>query len=61
MVKCKCCGIGEIPEYEHFDICDVCNWESDGLQEDNPDYADGANKISLNEAREAFKSGKKVP
>lgn len=35
-------------------------WENDGLQNHNPDYAGGANKMSLNEARKAYKAGKKV-
>jgi hypothetical protein len=61
MVKCKCCGIGEIEEYGHFDICDICNWESDSVQENKPDFSGGANVMSLNEARIAFKNGEKIP
>lgn len=36
-----------------FDVCEVCGWENDPLQYDDPDYAGGANCISLNEARRA--------
>ncbi|MBC3537734.1 CPCC family cysteine-rich protein [Megasphaera hominis] len=43
-----------------FDICPVCGWENDGVQNDMPDYKGGANKMSLNEAREAYKQGRKV-
>ncbi len=43
-----------------FAICNNCGWESDPIQEDNPDYKGGANKMSLNEARKAFKEGRKV-
>jgi hypothetical protein len=32
----------------------VCFWEDDGLQAADPDYAGGANKISLNQARRNF-------
>ena len=46
--------------YFEFDICPVCGWENDGVQNDMPDYKGGANKMSLNEAREAYKQGRKV-
>lgn len=54
--KCACCG----EEVDKFDICEVCGWQDDGLQNDNPDYKGGANKKSLNEAKEIYKNGKKV-
>ena len=31
--------------------CFTCGWDGDTVQENNPDYQGGANKISLNEAR----------
>jgi len=34
-----------------FSICDVCFWEDDAVQSDDPSYAGGANKESLDEAR----------
>lgn len=55
-IKCPCCGKTYIEEYE---ICDVCDWQNDPLQLLNPDYAGGANIMSLNEAKEAYKSGLK--
>lgn len=42
---------------EH-DICTNCNWEDDPFQSRNPDRKGGANKMSLNEAREAYQQGK---
>lgn len=33
------------------DICPVCGWEHDRVQENDPSFAGGANKMSLNEAR----------
>lgn len=39
---------------DEYDICPVCFWERDLYQEKNPDYAGGANKVSLNEARKNY-------
>lgn len=53
-IKCPCCGQTTVGEYE---ICDLCSWENDPIQLDDPEYSGGANRMSLNEAREAFKKG----
>ena len=53
-IKCPVCGKYEFEEENDFDICEVCGWENDGLQMDNPDYKGGANKESLNEARKIY-------
>jgi hypothetical protein len=37
-----------------YEICHVCFWESDPIQDYDPDYAGGANKASLNEARRNY-------
>ena len=58
--KCPVCGKYEFKQEDNFSICHCCMWENDGLQNHNPDYAGGANKMSLNEARKAYKEGKKV-
>lgn len=55
-VPCPCCGKGMI-EPNCFDICEICNWEDDNLQYAHPNYRGGANYMSLNEAREAYKKG----
>lgn len=62
MVKHKCpiCGQYEFPEENSFDICPVCNWEDDADQEENPDEINGANRMSLNEARAAWATGQRV-
>lgn len=44
-------------EPDCFDICEVCGWEDDNYQRAHPDYAGGANCMSLNDAREAYKKG----
>lgn len=43
-----------------FDVCPVCNWENDGFQYRHPDEDGGANDMSLNQAREAWKNGERV-
>ncbi len=56
--KCPCCGflaLGEAPPGT-FVICNVCRWEDDNVQYDNPDFSGGANEPSLNEARENYRS-----
>ena len=53
--RCRCCGYYTLNEMAtgSYEICPVCFWESTrpGLR---PDYAGGANKASLNEARRNF-------
>lgn len=39
-----------------YEICDVCGWEDDPVQRDNPDYSGGANDLSLNQCREKYQS-----
>lgn len=52
MNECKCCGCLTIEE--EYDICPVCFWEADHYQEKNPDYAGGANDVSLIQAKENY-------
>jgi hypothetical protein len=57
MFPCPCCGyltMGEEPPGT-FEICPVCFWEDDNVQFEDPNYAGGANSVSLNQARENFK------
>ena len=55
LLPCPCCGTKTISEPGQYEICDVCNWEDDPVQSADPDYAGGANHVSLNEARTAWK------
>lgn len=59
-ILCPVCGKYEFEEKGDYDICEVCNWENDPLQTAEPDYKGGANHMSLNEAREAYKKGIKI-
>lgn len=54
---CACCGYLTMlvpPGDGSYEICPVCFWEDDGVQWRDPDYAGGANKPSLREARRNF-------
>ena len=58
--RCSCCGYLTIDE--EYDICPVCDWEADGVQERDPTHAGGANHMSLIEARASFQAiGAKGP
>lgn len=57
---CPCCEKHSFYEMGGYEICPVCNWEDDPVQSKKPDLAGGANQMSLNEAREAYRQGRKV-
>ena len=60
MIKCPVCGKYEFEQDSDFDVCEICGWENDGVQLDDPDYAGGANWVSLNRAIENYKSIGKI-
>nr|WP_272942614.1 CPCC family cysteine-rich protein [Pseudomonas luteola] len=53
---CPCCGYMTLddPARGTFDICELCGWEDDLVQNENPDYEGGANGICLREAQHEF-------
>ncbi len=51
-IKCPCCGIGTVTD--EYDICLVCGWENDPIQNADPDFSGGANKESMNSHRANF-------
>jgi len=55
--RCFCCGyyIFEENIILNHDICSVCFWENDGVQNLDFSYSGGANLESLYKARENFK------
>ncbi len=53
MLKCACCGCETVAE--EYDICRVCGWEKDNVQEKFIGFAGGANRLSLAEAREMYR------
>ncbi|AJD30852.1 hypothetical protein PZQ55_001222 [Clostridium botulinum] len=54
-MKCPVCS----KEVDIFDICDNCGWQNNGPKEKENDLA-GPNKMTLKEAREAYKENKKI-
>lgn len=54
---CPCCGYLTMSERPPgtFAICPVCFWEDDEVQFRDPSYREGANTVSLLEARENFR------
>ncbi len=53
---CPCCEYLTFDEEPcgTFNICPVCYWEDDKIQNEVPNYRGGANGVSLNEAKENF-------
>lgn len=51
---CKCCGKYELDKDSLYQVCPICGWESDPVQEDNPDLEGGANELSLNQYKEKY-------
>jgi hypothetical protein len=60
MIKCPVCGEYEFERDFDLDVCEVCGWENDGVQLDDPDYRGGANPESLNEFRAEWEKLKRV-
>lgn len=59
-IECPVCGKKTLDEERNYDVCDNCWWEDDPLQFKEPDYKGGANKMSLNEAKAAYKNGEQI-
>lgn len=57
MFPCPCCGSLALsePPPGTFEICGTCRWEDDDFQFENPDAGEGANHVSLREARENYR------
>lgn len=44
--QCFCCGLMEV---EFHDICEICLWQNDGIQNEQPNYSGGGNRECLND------------
>lgn len=58
--KCPVCGKFEFESYNSLEMCDVCGWSDDAIQEENQNYKGGGNEMNLKEAVEAYKNGEKI-
>ncbi len=56
---CPCCGYYTLPGEASgtWEICPACSWEDDPVQLHDPSYQGGANRMSLEQARQAIKDG----
>ena len=54
-VKCPICGKTEL--VDDGDVCEVCGWFHDVVQEANPDEENCENEMSLNQYKAAYESG----
>ena len=55
---CPCCGALRLNSPGSYEICDVCGWEDDPVQAKDPDFAGGANSLSLNEFRKTWQAAR---
>lgn len=53
-LPCPVCEYCTFEVLGDWDICPVCGWNSDPMQEAMPDDPVGSNKVSLNQARQNF-------
>lgn len=53
---CKCCGYNSLSEFPNgtYEICEICFWEDNLYQTENPNEKGGPNRVSLNEAKKNF-------
>jgi len=53
-LRCACCGYRTIERI--FEICPVCFWQQDSVQEGDVDDDGGPNNVSLREAINNFRA-----
>lgn len=53
---CSCCSFLSLsdPKTGSYEICPVCFWEDDAVQNEDPYYEGGANQVSLSVAQKNF-------
>ena len=56
--RCPVCGRTVFEQVGKYEICEVCGWEDDPVQLADPDFAGGANKLSLNECIKTWNNQK---
>jgi len=54
LLSCPVCDYQSLPIRGNWDVCLVCGWQSDPVQEAVPDEPVGANNVSLNQARQNY-------
>ena len=53
---CPCCGFNSLiePPNGTYNICRICFWEDDPIQQEDPNYEGGANRVSLIQGQKNF-------
>lgn len=54
MKTCPCCGYKTLEDSSTYNICEICFWEDDIVQFNDPNYEGGANRVSLKQAQKNF-------
>lgn len=57
--SCPVCGYLTLDERNSFDICAICFWEDDGIDDFEVNEDSGPNHMSLKESREIFQEAKR--
>jgi len=60
MTKIKCPVCGQYEFEEDFDLCPICEWQHDRVQEGEPDFWGGANDLSLNDYKVEWEKKRKT-
>jgi hypothetical protein len=59
MNSCPVCGYLTLEERDSFDICAICFWEDDGIDDFEENNDSGPNHMTLKEGREIFQEAKR--
>lgn len=54
LISCLCCSYKTNSKRYSYEICQICFWEDDPVQGDDPDFDGGANGPSLRQAQRNF-------
>lgn len=55
---CPVCGYMTLEERDAFEICGICFWEDDGIDDFEANIESGPNHMTLNEGRKKFEDAK---
>jgi hypothetical protein len=54
MIQCPCCDYFTLDQRGQYHICNICFWEDDGIDLDEPDLHSGPNHMTLRQGRSNF-------
>lgn len=59
--SCPVCGYLTLDERDSFEICGICYWEDDGIDDFEENKTSGPNHMTLKEGRLIFREAKRKP